>query len=650
MRRYILIFAICFLVLSTSAGAFQGVSTHRVHVKENLPALFKKNCDLPTLSNRQGVSILKFDPQNYLSDGGIVEFPLTESEIFSTDYAVAFKENLKAPSDSSTFIYSLSSNGKIVSKVEWKYKILAEDYVRLTRRIDDGVGINVYDGEPLSHLQLDSIFLLAPVLKDTQKLTLNIDRNGKQEMREFSVQQPTFSLKNSDPSLNTPTFSPTCSNYAFRITTLKDGAICNVMHGESATPSLKWNQMTFGQLPAEPAKYTVRTELTGYRAGEPINFIPQEHEVKLEPYPRFIVLDGMGNTIADSRTTDKKVHPDYLHLKLASGAKFASLPESYGYGLNRIYMKKNRLEDYFTIIYFPPKMEHAPSLYLTSDIRDKIMIPLNKCEDGTYSGRLLLTDKPKSPVGSLVLGNGRVHGYAFLDVTYDEDTQAFTSIMQANHWQSRGAIYPDDLNMPDKKLFLKDFLRSGGFEKLHFVLNHGECKLNANLMIKNQAEIFYYSGHGWGDGTIYTGASHIHPASDMEIGDWSDGMKIAIFSSCSVFDIMNLSNRSFTHIGNYTISPGEYWYNVAGPDVALLGYNWSTFEGKPPNAFDTRVIRSFLAKYFAGAPPVDSWFKANGENKEKLAACSICDNKYYYIFSGAIRALPRSNWQTFRNN
>jgi hypothetical protein len=93
-------------------------------------------------------------------------------------------------------------------------------------------------------------------------------------------------------------------------------------------------------------------------------------------------------------------------------------------------------------------------------------------------------------------------------------------------------------------------------------------------------------------------------------------------------------------------SPGIAWEQVAGPKVALLGYNWSTQEGKPPNAFDTKVIRRFLSLSGSHTHPV-AWLYANIAEGDTVAPCAIYRNVYYFIHAATSRilAVPREEWR-----
>ncbi len=589
--------------------------------------------------------------------------------LYITDEAVGISETVVLGNTGKTVITRTlkGSSGKS-SVIEWEYKVLADDYARLTRRINGGTGINLYDGEPLKSLKLVSIFSLMPLIENenkSQNFELSFLKNGEKEnsisldakaapsikalsteivpgvsARKTLAEIPDAELKNGGDSIK---------SVSFRKTVMRKESVYDIQTGAELSSSLfkpAWDGLIYGdRVPAEPGLYTVKIEISARTSYGTVRFFPYEEEVKVGNYPRLIILAGNGEIIADSRFDGRAVTEDWKGYKLAKPFEYPMMPRAYGYSINRIYMKRTLTDEDFKLKYVSAASSPKVSILVSSSSRNSLPVQMKSLGSGLSEGVLQVSSRANSSAGTLILGNAQKPSYAFIDTTYSEDSEAFEQILSSKGWISRGSIYPELIKMPGRRQFLADFVRSGGYEKFSFTANEGGRTETALLLMRNQAKLFYYSGHGWGDGSIHTGDAHFHPSNAMDPGDWNDGLTAVIFSSCSVFDIMNLHNRKFTHIGNFNMSPGEYWSKAAGPEVSLLGYNWSTFEGKPPNAFDTRVIKSFLSRYLAGANPIDSWIGANAVNNEHLAACAIFNNGYYYLSGGGIQVLPRSRWK-----
>lgn len=578
----------------------------------------------------------------------------------SSDKAVAFREKVALPSEGRyVFRRCLELSDGVYSSIEWQYRVLSDDYARITRRINNGAGINIYDGEPLSYADFTSVFLLdklMPFSNENSELVLHSD--GTDDFKKLKIIlnnafltqgsaiassiQPGQEQKLLDISKNS--ISETISALSWRITVLplEGTGILDTIYGSSSSSFVSWNGMIYsGKVPLQPGDYRLKIDVSADFPQGRYKLMPSEIKIKILNYPRLTVSNSLGEIISDSRFFGTILSGGFHLEKLCKPYSFIPVDKSYNFGLNRIYMKPLETETLNIKISSGEKLDRAQVL---SPIRHPISLSIDKGSNGEYTGKVKVTSQFNSSKDVIALGGNNMKSFSFLETTYPEDTDVFASILKEKGYVCVGDISPEKLNMPGAAQFLSDFIRCAGFEKLSFSFESGNKKISSELLIKNQAQIFYYSGHGWGDGSIYNGYTHFHPDNGFRAGDWRDGLLMAIFSSCSVLDIMNVHNRKFTHIGNFTLCPGEYWAKASGPDVYLLGYNWSTFEGKPPNAFDTRVIRSFLSR-LGKEDTIKAWMNANYSNKEPIAACAIFNHNYYYMNgSGGISVLPQSKW------
>ena len=155
--------------------------------------------------------------------------------------------------------------------------------------------------------------------------------------------------------------------------------------------------------------------------------------------------------------------------------------------------------------------------------------------------------------------------------------------------------------------------------------------------IMNQADIFYFSGHGdHGSGTL-------EGVGAADVGDyWRQDLDIAVFSACSVLDI-NDYNLNFVIVGQHSVSPGKQWEQTGVQ--YLLGYN-----GVAPTDLQgtANIIADFLAnKDTLGV--IGAWRIAN-ENAHTWNACAIEKDVAYYYFNNLIpflhtwETVPKGSW------
>lgn len=149
----------------------------------------------------------------------------------------------------------------------------------------------------------------------------------------------------------------------------------------------------------------------------------------------------------------------------------------------------------------------------------------------------------------------------------------------------------------------ESFFKAAGAEALS--VSYGGVQ-SARREIMNQADYFYYSGHGhhrWGT------------VDDFEPGDvadyWRKDLDCVIFAGCSVLDINDYNNNFLSRSGvwdpeDHTASPGRKWAEVRGP-VSFLGYAYTA----PRDTQDADRIACEWVANRRTMGDVAAWMKAN---------------------------------------
>ncbi|MDQ7821746.1 MAG: hypothetical protein RDV48_03015 [Candidatus Eremiobacteraeota bacterium] len=629
----------------------------------------------------------------------------TPAACYIDDGAVACRERLPAPSGQGIYRYRwvFSSPGGASATVEWEYRVLSPCYARLLSRVNGGAFRAHYGGDAVAWLDLTSGFL--PVLlaesADDESLEKTVagtwsitrDHEGLHEkagafdlrmlaVRELSLSPPerglsSFSLSPvkvtaevralpEKSSLFPAGWCPDTVSWRFAsFRRRNEGAFIvrgaqgrSIREGGAITITYEWDGKGFDSLWAEGGTYRLMLQARAVTGdGQVRSQLKGIHAVR--PYePALIVRNERGEIIADSREESRAdakppapqcAGDESADFEPAGGGIERDPSLSSGSTASRISMKSLRDGQKFLVTAqgFSPAAGEA-RLVITSMLpgREALVIPLGKGERRDVMVKATSDPAP----GALLIGRkaGESRAFALMDLTYPEDSLALKGELLAQGWVSRGELFWDSAKMRDKTRFARDFLRACGFETLLFTCD-GLPEVRAVLHVKNQADLFYYSGHGWGNGFIYIDGGYLHPAEEIEDGDWDDGLKMVIFSSCSVLDIQNYNRRSFTAMGKRAFSPGIAWAQAAGPHVALLGYNWSTHEGIPPGAFDTRVVRRFFKLLPLHGAPV-AWIYANILEGDAVAPCAIHEDRYYFINASSQRivVVPREYWNSAR--
>lgn len=166
---------------------------------------------------------------------------------------------------------------------------------------------------------------------------------------------------------------------------------------------------------------------------------------------------------------------------------------------------------------------------------------------------------------------------------------------------------------PNSKLS-QSFFKAAGAEVLS--VTYGGVR-SAKRQVMNQADYFYYSGHGnhrWGM------VDDFEPAVVADY--WKRDLDCVIFAGCSVLDVNDYNNNFLSPTGewdpdDHAASPGKLWA-ATGPKV-LLGYNY--YAPQDSSRAPERIMRSWLSlRQTMG--DVDAWMRAN-DNRNGHNACTI---------------------------
>jgi len=194
------------------------------------------------------------------------------------------------------------------------------------------------------------------------------------------------------------------------------------------------------------------------------------------------------------------------------------------------------------------------------------------------------------------------------------DSRAFAVL----GYQFRGQILNPTLgnldSNPPVSINSETFYKSAGCEivTIHF----GEVD-SKRLQIMNQADYFYYSGHGrHADGTLLGLSDGPQITPSLVSSFWNRDLKCVVFAGCSVLDI-NDYNNNYVGTSEHVNSPGKLWAAVPGPEV-FLGYAYTA----PRDTQGADRISSAWVANRGSMGDAAAWMKAN-DNRNGRNACTI---------------------------
>ena len=200
-----------------------------------------------------------------------------------------------------------------------------------------------------------------------------------------------------------------------------------------------------------------------------------------------------------------------------------------------------------------------------------------------------------------------------------DDELAFMATSQAafRGWATREA----GLNLYDTPPVSEptnSFFRAAGCEIVSASYGGSASDLR---QIMNQADIFYFSGHGsHRDNKLQGGLT-----PETIGGYWGRDLDCVAISGCSVLDI-NDYNNNYTNEQEHALSPGEAWEAV-GPPV-LLGYNH--YAPGDSSGVTQWIVDRWLADR-AVKGDVAAWMEANAAQRAWNACAIVKGQKYVYF-------------------
>ena len=228
-------------------------------------------------------------------------------------------------------------------------------------------------------------------------------------------------------------------------------------------------------------------------------------------------------------------------------------------------------------------------------------------------------------------GEDGVDEFADADITAPDDSDAFAAGMSPKKNMGEARKKGDEAKMiPPVDIA---FMQAVGIEKITATYDDS----SDTAFVKNQADWFYYSGHGYStdvqwpiewQGKIVMGEGSLFSSADAS-GKWNEDLETVIFAACSILDI-NDYNGNFDDDGDGTeevgpaskVFPGENWANI-GPNY-LLGYNASA----PAGPYTDTAIVSKWINYFATKGITQAWVEAN--YKYKAYNYAVIDSQGYW--------------------
>lgn len=215
------------------------------------------------------------------------------------------------------------------------------------------------------------------------------------------------------------------------------------------------------------------------------------------------------------------------------------------------------------------------------------------------------------------------------------DSTEFSSLGYAFRGKAIVASDPNLEGSPPVSQRSRSFLKAAGCEII--LASYGNVD-SEKRQIMNQADYFYYSGHGSHYANTIQGNF-----SPLDVsGYWNRDLDVVIIAGCSVLDINDYN--SHYEGSEHGLSPGMAW-EQAGPSV-LLGYNYyapSDASGAPASIMATWVDNR------AVMGDISAWMHAN-DNKNGRNACAIEKGSAYHYFHKVMpgfyiqRTINKEDW------
>ena len=220
------------------------------------------------------------------------------------------------------------------------------------------------------------------------------------------------------------------------------------------------------------------------------------------------------------------------------------------------------------------------------------------------------------------------------------DANAFLALGAVRRGIATGESMSSLDSTPPVSELSESFLKAAGCEIITAEFGVAAiCRaVSDRRQIMNQADYFYYSGHGFHKNALL---DNYPPSKFAE--RWNKDLDCLIISGCSILDINDYNNNFVASPEDHAASPGKLWEAV-GPSI-MLGYNGEAPADK--GGAPARIIQSWLANRSAMSD-VDVWLMANANNRAWNACAIVKGQKYLYFkrkwCSGVVVEVPKGDW------
>ena len=224
-------------------------------------------------------------------------------------------------------------------------------------------------------------------------------------------------------------------------------------------------------------------------------------------------------------------------------------------------------------------------------------------------------------------GEDGINEMAWLDIVQSEgqslaDSEAFSAL----GYQFRGKATCDTTatleSLPPNSVPSETYMKAAGCEII--TVAYGD-KTSNKRQIMNQADYFYYSGHGrHSDGSLAGLSDGTRLTPTLVSSYWDRDLNCVIFAGCSILDI-NDYNGNYEDDSAHNCSPGKLWSAISGPE-SFLGYAY-----KAPSDIQNadEIIRAWITNRNIG--DVEAWMLAN-DNRNGRNACAIDNKRNFHYF------------------
>ena len=217
------------------------------------------------------------------------------------------------------------------------------------------------------------------------------------------------------------------------------------------------------------------------------------------------------------------------------------------------------------------------------------------------------------------------------------DSDAFSCLNLAFRGKATKETSLDFTSIPPNSPISETFFQAAGCELLQASYG-GATSLSGQIM--NQADVFYYSGHGF---HLYKTLSPGLGPEKIE-GKWNRDLDCLVLSACSVLDINDYNDNYKFEPEEHCASPGKDWERV-GPSI-MLGYNYSA--PSDASGATTRIVNIWRSHRTLFGD-VKAWMLANRNNNAWNACAIVKGEKYVYMkpsffLKKIVVEVPKEEW------